>query len=299
MNIDGTKLKIRLISPWTEKVETPSAIFSTSIGVDEADALLCEWAPSPELFTFPRRKAWYCCEPQCQFEHLQGGTWPKIRAQLKEGEFLYHGHHDSRFRIPHITHFEPLRMNDGQARKNRAIAIVSNHGGPPSRRHPDITYRNTLITLPEVDLFGRDGWKKYRKNWYSLPKAPTNYCGEIPGDWPGEEKRNLMSQYKVCICLENMNEPGYFTEKFVEAVVAGCIPVYKATKQTAETFLKGARWIDPSNYLSPKEAIQQALHDEFFAYQAQNRNWLNTSGALNSSHSDEVFESIALALRVK
>lgn len=297
MNIDGTKLKIRLISPWTEKVETPSAIFSTSIGVDEADALLCEWAPSPELFTFPRRKAWYCCEPQCQFEHLQGGTWPKIRAQLKAAEFLYHGHHDERFRIPHITHFESLKMNERKDRKERAIAIVSNHGGPPARRHPDITYRNTLITLPEVDLFGRAGWKRYRKHWYSFPKAPSNYCGEIPGDWPGTEKRNLLSQYKVCICLENMNEPGYFTEKFVEAISAGCIPVYRAGTDIKDTVLSGARWIDPEDFNGDAYSLlDEAIASSLAEYQAVNQCWLSHSEVLADTHANRVFEKIAQAI---
>jgi hypothetical protein len=80
------RLQVRLKSPWTTRMETETAVFSVDIPAEKADALLCEWATDPELFTFPRRKAWYCCEPQCQFRGLGGGTWPKIRAKLDPRE---------------------------------------------------------------------------------------------------------------------------------------------------------------------------------------------------------------------
>jgi hypothetical protein len=292
-----SKLQVRLISPWTECVETEVANFSTKIATDKADALLCEWAPSPELDTFPRRKAWYCCEPQCQFQRIEGSKWPRIKKQLGTHEFLYHGHSDPRFRVPHITHFQPLTMNRNLDRKERAIAIVSNHGGSPLRRHPDIAYRNHLITDPLVDLYGRSGWKSYRAAWYHLAGAPANYKGEIQGDWPADQKRMLMSQYKVCVCLENMNEPGYFTEKFVEAVVAGCIPVFRAAADIRETFLKGACWFDPGDFSSPcNKAIKAALGGNLKDCQEINSRWLKESLALRSTHSQEVFNKIATIL---
>lgn len=288
------KLQVRLISPWTKCVETEEAIFSVNFPADKADALLCEWAPSPELFTFPRRKAWYCCEPQCQFQRIESGKWPRIKACLGEHEFLYHGHSNPCFRVPHITHFEPLVMNRNDKRQNRAIAIVSNHGGSPFRRHADITYRNRLITHPLVDLFGRSSWKNYRAAWYKPAGAPANYQGEIQGDWPAEQKRTLMSQYKVCVCLENMNEPGYFTEKFVEAVTAGCIPVFRAPSDIRDTFLKGAFWIDPSDpdTLGP-QAIATALEADLQKCQEANGKWMRESVALQSTHSQEVFAKLA------
>lgn len=291
------RLQVRLKSPWTTRIETETAVFSVDIPTEKADALLCEWAPDPELFTFPRRKAWYCCEPQCQFRGLGGGTWPAIKAQLGSHEFLWHGHPDSRYRVPHITHFEPLVMNTNRDRLDRAIAIVSNHGGSPWRRHPDISYRNRLITDPRVDLYGRSGWHRYRAHWYSRAGAPANYKGEIPGDWPAAGKRDLMAGYKVAICLENMNEPCYFTEKFVEAVVAGCLPIYRANQDLKQTVLRGARWIDPENYTGPLETvISDALGAEAAAVTDQNYDWLRKNQCLALTHSQQVFERIGQIL---
>lgn len=285
-----SKLQVRLISPWTTRVETESAVFSTEISTEQADALLCEWAPSPELFTFPRRKAWYCCEPACQFNALGNGTWPAIKRRLAPHEFLWHGHPDPQFRVPHITHFQPLEMNPNPDRIPKAVAIVSNHGGNPWTCHPDIRYRNRLITLPQVDLYGRSGWRRYRRNWYSLPRTPGNYRGELPGDWPGEEKRRLMSTYKVCVCLENMNEPGYFSEKFVEAVVAGCIPVYRASPDIRDTVLQGACWFDPSDHgnVGPG-ACAVALEANRELVQQKNDTWLRSSRELHNSSHKAVF----------
>lgn len=288
------RLQVRLKSHWTDRVETELAVFSRDIPAERADALLCEWAPDDELFSFPRRKAWYCCEPACQFRGISNGRWPELRSRLGPHEFLWHGHPDPRYRVPHSTHYQPLEMNQNTDRMQKAVAIVSNYGGNPWTRHSDIHYRNRLITLPQVDLYGRSNWKRYRRNWISRPRAPDNYRGELPGDWPGEEKRRLMSRYKVCLCLENMNEPGYFTEKFVEAVVAGCIPVYRASADIRDTVLQGAVWFDPGDSRWPgKQALQAALDADMMTCNSQNLAWLTTSRDLAATHSSSVYRRLS------
>lgn len=295
--MDLRRLQVRLRSPWTQRIETRQAVFDRDLPPDEADALLCEWAPDPELFTFPRRKAWYCCEPTCQFRSIERGDWPAIRAKLQPYEFLWHGHPDPRYRVPHQTHFETLVPNENTERMHRAVAIVSNHGGNPLFAHPDLKYRNRLITSTHVDLFGRSGWRKYRRSWYSLPTRPSNYQGELPGDWHAAEKRQLMSRYKVCVCLENMNEPGYFTEKFVEAVIAGCIPVYRASADIRDTVLQGALWFDPSDPRWPEEkSIEAALEASLTEIHLRNADWLTSSSALAATHANAIFEKISRSL---
>lgn len=288
-----SRLKIRLKSPWTHGMENEYAVFSREIPAEEADGLLCEWAPDDELLAYPRKKAWYCCEPSCQFRGLGNGSWPVIRDRLGPAEFLWHGHQDPRYRVPHVTHVGTLAVNSSQDRLPKAVAIVSNHGGNPLKRHPDISYRNGLVTLPHVDLFGRRGWSAYRRCWYSLPTAPQNYRGELPGDWPGAEKRSLMSRYKVCICLENMNETGYFTEKFVEAVCAGCIPVYRASADIREGVLQGACWFDPTDSRWPgKLAVEAALEADAESIRRINSQWLQRSRLLQATSAEEVFRRI-------
>jgi hypothetical protein len=112
------------------------------------------------------------------------------------------------------------------------------------------------------------------------------------------QKRQLMSTYKVCVCLENMNEPGYFTEKFVEAVLAGCIPVYRASADIRDSVLQGACWFDPGDARWPDEqAVQAALDADPQQCLRQNHDWLQSSVALRQTNGTAVFERIAQALR--
>lgn len=287
------KLQVRVVSPWFGELETADAFFSVALPPQEADALLCDWAPSEELFTFPRRKGWYCCEPSCQFRGLGAGQWPSLRSRLARHEFLCHNHPDPRFRVPHVTHEGSLEMQCGGERLERAIAIVSNHGGNPLNRHRDLGYRNRLITHPMVDLYGRSSWTRYRQHWFSRSGQPANYQGLLPGDWPAAGKRELMARYKVAVCLENMNEPFYFTEKFVEAVCAGCIPVYRADPTVAEGVLKGALWVDPADHgHDPGRTLRTALAMDAARFQERNLRWLQ-GAALAETSSRAVFHKLA------
>lgn len=291
-----TRKKIRLLSPWSKRIETREAIFSSDFEVTEAEALLCEWAPSEDLFNFSGAKAWYCCEPQCQFDNIDGGRWPGIRARLAKHEFLFHNHPDPCLRVPHITHFQDIVIAAVGSRLDRAIAVVSNFGGGPRSRHKDITYRNRFATCALVDLYGRSSWQKYRERFLSLPRPPANYQGEIPGDWPAREKRDLLSRYKVAVCLESMLEPNYFTEKFVEAVTAGCIPVYRAHESLRTTVLEGAKWVDPRDYDDdPHKTVRAALDMNIEEFKCANAMWAK-SERLRATHHLNVLERIGWIL---
>lgn len=291
------KMQVRVVSPWFGELDTPTAFFSSSLPTSDADALLCEWAPSDELFSFQGRKAWYRTEPPCQFDAISNGQWPTIRKKLQDHEFFWYGHHDPRFRIPASTHFTELTVDHRKDRKRRAIAVVSNFGGTPLRRHRQIAYRNRFATSHLVDLFGRESWKSYRRGAFSKKRAPENYVGSIPGDWEVDEKRSLMATYHVAVCLENMLDPGYFSEKFVEAVRAGCVPVFRAHPSVRDTFLKGASWVDPDDYGDdPEETIQMAIHSNREDVAQQNETWMRTNEDFRGTHKNRIYCRIAQAL---
>jgi hypothetical protein len=292
-----SKLKVRVVSPWFGELETDEASFSAVFPLEKADALLCDWAPSEELNIFPRRKAWYCCEPWCQFKALGRGTWPTLRSRLASDEFLNHNHPDSRYRVPHVTHFESLSLNHVTQRAIKAVVVVSNFGGNPWRRHADTSFRNKFATHPLVDLYGRSGWKDYRPGFIARRTTPSNYRGEIPGDWPASDKRALLSRYKVAVCLENMNEPRYFTEKFVEAACAGCIPVYRPDEHTERGPLRGAFWVDPREHHDDAgETLLAALTLDLESVHEQNREWLRNNADLAQTSHVEVFTRIGRIL---
>lgn len=70
---------------------------------------------------------------------------------------------------------------------------------------------------------------------------------------PLEDKQGLLSQYLFNICPENIWSPGYCTEKIVDALAAGAIPIYWGDLDTSVFSLK--RVIR----LTPHQCITQQL----------------------------------------
>jgi hypothetical protein len=71
--------------------------------------------------------------------------------------------------------------------------------------------------------------------------------------------------------------PYYFSEKFVNAARAGCVPVYHAHPTVREGFLKGARWIDPADFkFDVSETISAALNCDSQVLRETNWQWLRS-----------------------
>jgi hypothetical protein len=144
---------------------------------------------------------------------------------------------------------------------------------------PHIWLRNRMILEPRVELFGR------RSAWDRFTHCPRIWRRGVPGNYRGEIKVapmqekfcEFLSAYKVNLCLENSCEPYYFSEKFVNAARAGCIPVYRAHPTVVSRFLRGAKWIDPADHgWSPRRTIEYALSADRLEFQKANDAWLES-----------------------
>jgi hypothetical protein len=138
-----------------------------------------------------------------------------------------------------------------------------------------------MILDRRVELFGKpDAWANFPhfpKLWIHRP--PDNYAGKASpsGDVYSDENTRFLSSYKVAVCLENCTEPYYFTEKFVNAVRAGCIPVYHAHASVKNRFLSDARWIDPAEFgFSSRRTIEFALDQDQTKFRSVNDAWLES-----------------------
>lgn len=99
--------------------------------------------------------------------------------------------------------------------------------GNKKSKHPDEMYseRERVITFLEnkypndFDFYGT-GWKK---------SIHPSYCGRV------EKKAETYHKYKFAICFENMkNIKGYVTEKILDCLVAGIVPVYAGAEDIKE-----------------------------------------------------------------
>ena len=70
----------------------------------------------------------------------------------------------------------------------------------------------------------------------------NNWWGEIKSIPPGE-KIKVMHQYQYAICFENLSYPGYVTEKIIDCLVAGTIPIYLGAPDIA-SYIPSECWID-------------------------------------------------------
>ena len=66
----------------------------------------------------------------------------------------------------------------------------------------------------EIDLYGR-GWEKDQEIIETV-----NWCGPFEGN-----KVDLLRQYTYTVNYENCNLEGYATEKWGDAIQAGCVPI--------------------------------------------------------------------------
>lgn len=309
--------RIRLIRPWgMTRFETPYALFSTELPVDAADAVVCEWMPSEELVSFPGPSAWYNCEP---WSHSRMGihAHPEQDAFLRRiqpHQLLHHAQADPGLRVPHVTHHSDACIGYEGPRHRAVAAVVSNAGGSPGHRWPDVRLRNAFVTSRDTHLYGvRGKWRWYRARRTSWPKTPRSYVGTVDEGLemlgvpsapegaalpPDQAKLQLLARYHAAICLENTCEPWYFTEKFVDAVRAGCVPIYRAHPTVRDGVLQGAAWVDPADFgLEPEATLAAALSLDRTAVAEQNRDWLGSPGVRETSHASVWSRIAKLVLR--
>jgi hypothetical protein len=108
-----------------------------------------------------------------------------------------------------------------------------------------------------------------------------------------EDQIEFLAKYKVAVCLENSIEPYYFTEKFVNAVRAGCVPVYHAHPTVRNGILRGASWVDPADYgFNVPKTIRVALATPLQKVHAINRAWM-TYPEVQATHFDGIWGQLA------
>ena len=121
---------------------------------------------------------------------------------------------------------------------------------------------------------------RFRRYPWSPAAAPQNFRGALDGSWLNASQPEFLSRYKAVLCLENSSSSNYFTEKFVNAALAGSVPIYHANENVRTNFLVGAAWIDPSNFgFDPKTTLDAALDSDWRKFRSANLEWLKSDAA--------------------
>lgn len=271
--------------------------YSAKLPLKEADALVVLYDPCEDLLAFQGPKLWFTMEPSWHHHFKKNKIGRKLIKTLDASQHIFYNNPESRYRIPHPTYSRELTTVRQFSPKVAAVAVVSNFGGRFWFLKPHIWLRNKFILSPLVELYGNPA------SWLEFQKPATPWLKGPPKNFQGKVLENnsleLFSKYKVAVCLENCTETNYFTEKFVNAVRAGCIPVYHAHPSVKKLYLNGARWVDPIDFgFSPSKTIRFALQQNLEEYREANDAWLN-SGILKETDSHNTFGKLHDILKVK
>jgi hypothetical protein len=243
----------------------------------EVDAMIGFWEFTEEFLSFKGPKVFYCCEPTYYFRGIRASK-RQLRtrlATLRQDEFAWHFHdYPEMCVVHHNIGGNENKLVLKEKRRMGAAAVLGNLGHPLNR-NAGRQKRLKFIVDSRCDIFGLPiTWEKFQLWPWSRKGAPSTYRG--PCDL--NHKIQTLAGYHACICLENSSESLYFTEKFPDAVRAGCVPIYHAHESVKKNFLEGAVWVDPADHRwDPVETLSAAMSLNRQAVDDANRHWMATN----------------------
>jgi len=146
----------------------------------------------------------------------------------------------------------------------------------------------------KIDIFGRE--------WQNLDKLPPKWqkrlapvIGQL-NPQPCEDKIETMSNYKFAVCFENVAYPGYVTEKIIDCLVSGVIPLYSGAPDITDfiqenTFINMRRF---NSFQQLDEYLQNLSDQTAMKMINAGRNFLNSPAG--QKHSFEGFAEFLFGL---
>ena len=115
-------------------------------------------------------------------------------------------------------------------------------------------------------FLGKEGFKLYGKGW---PEHLQTEC---------DDKLSTIRNYKFALCFENGSYPGYITEKIIDCLVAGVIPVYRGAPDIEE-YIPQYLYIQSDEFetFENLEAYLRSLSDyDKSAWVVEGQKWLHS-----------------------
>ena len=131
-----------------------------------------------------------------------------------------------------------------KAEKNSPTLRDAIHNELQSKRLEIIEF---FAAQDKINIFGRE--------WQNLSKLPPQYQKRLGpiirrlNPQPCEDKVETMSNYKFAVCFENVAYPGYVTEKIIDCLIAGVIPLYSGAPDITD-FVPQNAFINVKNFNS-------------------------------------------------
>ena len=155
------------------------------------------------------------------------------------------------------------------------LAVDSLRSGPVRRAaigYSSMTRRRlveAMSAIDDVDVYGR--------HWPAAEALSPSHANRVHLRGPVESKEAALRAHRFNLCIENTSVAGYVTEKFADAVSAGCVPIYASEnlQQAVESF--DPPFVDAQSLLaSRRPALLMDRAAEYFD------EWLATPGNLQT-----------------
>ena len=79
---------------------------------------------------------------------------------------------------------------------------------------------------------------------------------------PVDDKFQILSKYKFNVCFENVESPGYITEKPIESWIGGCIPIWKGIDPIQSLNQNSIINVTRDGFAKTIETIETLMNDE-------------------------------------
>ena len=106
------------------------------------------------------------------------------------------------------------------------------------RQFPSLVNRELYVDrLEAIKFFSNDpGFDLFGRGWDAPVRYTRSYDESIKKSYRGEidDKIGKLREYKFCLIFENCIFDGWVTEKIIDAMSAGCVPVYWGAPDIAD-----------------------------------------------------------------
>lgn len=181
----------------------------------------------------------------------------------------------------------PLQGLNARGRVRLALDAVQSAAVRHGVRHHLLGVRAKVIAqaadVDQVHVYGR--------HWPAPSMLAPRNPERITVAGPCDDKIATLRRHRFNICLENAAIPGYVTEKFADAVEAGCVPIYAARNLASVDTALYPPFVDADQLISSKAPAQ--LLDRVAA---DFDDWLTRPGARQQFL--DLFSHATLARRV-
>lgn len=121
-------------------------------------------------------------------------------------------------------------------------------------------FANFITSYDSENNIRGDFFKELSK--YKRVDSPGRYLNNMPNGetvkFMTDSKTNFQKSSKFSLCFESTKHQGFVTEKLMDAIVAGSIPVYYGSETVTDIFNKNA-FINCNDYNSFQEVINKII----------------------------------------